>query len=110
MALAYYPFPKELEWLKPEDMKVYFDNLPDAAFALIIASHVIGAFLAALITSLISTKQRFTNGIITGAIIFVFLIMVNFMFDFPKFYIMIDTLATAIAAFAGASFGQGRKV
>lgn len=110
VTIAYFPFPDSLTWKNPSDMNTYFNGLPDSAFVLIIASHGLGALFGALITALISKKQRFTNGIITGAIVFTFILVVNFTYDFPKVYLMIDTLATAVAAFAGASFGQGRKV
>lgn len=107
---SYYPFPEELTWKVSEDMNTYFNGLPDAAFVMIIASHVLGALLGTLITSLISKKQRFTNGILTGSIIFSIVLVVNFTYDFPVVYLMIDTLLTAVAAFAGSAFGQGRKV
>lgn len=110
VALAYYEFPENLEWFNPEDMNTYFESLPDSAFILLISSHIVGAFLASLIASLISIKNRFAVGIIAGAIIFTFILVVNFTFEFPVLYLMIDTLLSAVAAFAGASFGQGRDV
>ncbi len=110
IAVAYYQFPDTLTWSDPEDMNTFVSSLPDGAFILLIASHVVGTFLATLIASLISTKDRFTNGVICGSLMFVLVLVFNFTFDFPVLYLMIDTLLTAVAAFAGASFGQGRKV
>ena len=110
VALSYFEFPEELEGFNPEDMATYFASLPDSAFILLISSHIVGAFLTSLIASLISIKNRFGMGIIAGAIIFVFIVVVNFTFEFPVLYLMIDTLLSALAAFAGASFGQGRDV
>lgn len=110
VTLTYFPFPNELTWMDPKDMNSYLNGLPDSAFLLISASHFVGAFVGALITALISKKTRFTNGIITGAILFTFVLVFNFSFDFPAIYIMIDTLITAIAAFAGAAIGKARKV
>lgn len=110
VALSYYEFPDDLTWSNPDDMNTYVESLPDGAFILLISSHIIGAFLTSLIASLISVRSRFTDGIIAGAIIFVFIIVFNFTFEFPVLYLMIDTLLSAVAAFAGASFGQGRNV
>ena len=110
VALAYYGFPEDLTWSDPEDMATYLKSLPDGAFILLISSHIVGAFLTSLIASLISIKTRFADGIIAGTIIFVFIVVFNFTFDFPVLYLMIDTLLSAVAAFAGASFGQGRDV
>ncbi len=107
---SYYPFPEHLTWMISQDMNTYFNGLPDAAFVMIIASHVLGALLGTLITSLISKKSRFTTGIVTGSIIFSIVFVVNFTYDFPPLYLMIDTFLTAIAAFAGSAFGKGRKV
>ena len=108
--LSYYPFPEELTWKDSADMNIYFNGLPDAAFIMIITSHILGALFGTLITSLISKKARFTNGIITGSIIFSIVFVINFTYDFPVLFLMIDTLLTAIAAFSGSAFGQGRKV
>ena len=110
VALTYYEFPDNLTWSNPEDMKTYLESLPDAAFILLISSHIVGAFLTSLIASLISIKTRFTDGIIAGAIIFVVILISNFTFDFPVLYLMIDTLLSAVAAFAGAAFGHRREV
>ncbi len=110
VVLSYYEFPDELTWFNPEDMNTYVESLPDGAFILLIASHIVGAFLTSLIASLISINARFADGIIAGTIIFVFIVVFNFTFDFPVLYLMIDTLLSAVAAFAGASFGQGRDV
>jgi hypothetical protein len=110
IALSYYEFPDDLTWFNPEDMNTYFGRLPDSAFIMLISSHIVGAFLTSLIASLISIKNRFGVGIIAGTIIYVFIVVVNFTFEFPVLYLMIDTLLSAVAAFAGASFGQGRDV
>lgn len=110
VALAYYEFPDDLTWSVKEDMNTYVDSLPDSAFILLISSHIVGAFLTSLIASLISIKTRFSDGIIAGTIVFVTILVFNFTFDFPKLYLMIDILLSAIAAFAGAVFGQGRDV
>jgi len=107
---SYYPFSEHLTWKDSQDMNTYFNGLPDAAFAMIIASHTIGALLGTLITSLISKYARFTSGIITGSIIFSIILVVNFTYDFPPLYLMIDTFLTGIAAFAGSAFGKGRKI
>lgn len=108
--LSYYPFPDQLTWKDSTDMNMYFNGLPDAAFIMIIASHVLGALFGTLITSLISKQSRFTNGIITGSIIFSIVLVINFTYDFPVIFLMIDTFLTAIAAFTGSVFGKGRKV
>jgi len=110
VAFTYYEFPDELNWSNPDDMNTYLQSLPDSAFILLVSSHVVGAFLTSLIASLISVKTRFSDGIIAGAIIFAVIIVSNFTFDFPILYLMSDTLLSAVAAFAGASFGQGRDV
>lgn len=110
IVLSYYPFPENLTWQDTADMGTYFNGLPNAAFVMIISSHVLGALIGTLITSLISKQGRFTNGIITGSIIFVVVFVVNFTYDFPPLYLMIDTLLTAVAAMAGTVIGKGRKV
>ena len=110
VVLTYYEFPEELTWSNPEDMNTYVNSLPDGAFALLIGSHIVGAFLSSLIASLISIKTRFTDGIIAGTIVFVVIVVFNFTFDFPVLYLMIDTLLSAVAAFGGAAFGQARNV
>mgnify|MGYP000203097047 CR=1 FL=1 len=110
ITLSYYPFPEELTWFDSQDMELYINSLPDGAFWAQIVAHIVGAFLAGLITSLVNRKGRFIHGIIAGGVIFVFTIVSNFTFGFPGWYIIVDTLLTGVAAFAGASFGQSRDV
>ena len=93
-----------------EDLDTYYSSLPERAYLLLGLSHIFAAFLASLITSLISNNNRFSNGVITGTIVFVVITVFNFTFDYPSLFLMLDTLFSAVAAFAGASFGQGRKV
>lgn len=110
MSLAKYPFPSNLDWKNILDRNQYIASLPDAAFVIIIASHLIGAFLAGLISSLVSRKDRFTVGIVSVLLIFVFVLIVNFTHEYPKIYMMIDVLLTAVAGFFGAAFGKKRVV
>ena len=107
---SYFPFPQELDWTNKQDMSVYFKGLPDAAFIMIIASHAVATFVGGLISALIAKSGRMSSGIIAGAILFAFILAVNFTFEFPVVYLTTDTLLTAIAAFLGAIFGKGRKV
>ncbi|MEE9438442.1 MAG: TIGR04086 family membrane protein [Saprospiraceae bacterium] len=107
--ISYFPFPDNLTWKDSSDMATYFTNLPDKAFILYIFSHAIGAFLAGLISSLVSQKNRFTIGIIAGFFIFVFVFIINFTYDFPRLFLMVDILATAIAGFTGAILGNKKN-
>jgi len=83
---------------------------PDAAFIIVIVSHVVAVFLTGMIASLISRKDRFTVGIIAALLLFAFILVENFTFEYPKIYMMVDVLLTAVFGFAGASFGRNRIV
>lgn len=110
MSLAKYPFPEQLDWLDNMHRNEYISSLPDAAFWIVICSHLISAFIAGLLASLISRKDRFTVGIVAALCLFTFVLVANFYHDYPVWYLMIDTLVTAIAGFAGAAFGRQRVV
>lgn len=110
MIYTYFPFPESLDGTLAADRQIYVEGLPDKAYIMMAVSHVLGAFLGSLITALIAVKHRFSSGIITGALIFVTVMVTNFSFSFPPLYVVVDTLVSAVAAFAGASFGQGRQV
>lgn len=110
MSLAKYPFPENLDWTDTLDRNTYIASLPDAAFLIVIGSHILGAFLTGLIASLITRKDRFTIGIIAGLLLFAFVLVANFTHEYPKLYMMSDVLLTAISGFSGAAFGMKRVV
>jgi len=110
MSLAKYPFPDTLDWTDSAHRNEYIAALPDAAFLIVIASHMLGAFLAGLIASLISRKDRFAIGIVAGLLLFTFVLIANFTHEYPKLYMMSDILLTAVAGFVGAAFGMRRVV
>ncbi len=110
MSLAKYPFPADLDWTDGNHRDLYIASLPDAAFIIVIASHMLGAFLAGLIASLVCRYDRFSTGIIAALLIFAFVLVANFTHEYPKLYMMIDVLLTAVAGFAGAAFGRQRVV
>jgi len=110
MSLAKYPFPDKLDWLDTAHRNEYIASLPDAAFLIVIGSHILGAFLAGLIAALITRKDKFTIGILAVLFIFAFVLVANFTHEYPKLYMMFDVLLTGVAGFAGAAFGRKRIV
>ena len=110
VSLAKYPFPEDLDWLNGEHRNQYIAALPDAAFIIVIASHMLGAFLAGLIASLITRKDKFVVGVLAALILFVLVLVANFTHEYPKLYMMLDVLLTAVAGFSGAAFGAKRVV
>ena len=84
---------------------------PDlAAFVLIIIAHILGAFIAAFIASMVSRSKRLNIGLLAGAILLSFTIWNSFSTGQPNVVSILDIVGTSLAVFLGAKLGASRIV
>ncbi len=105
-----YPQPSELYLTSNDAMSKWFNNLPDKAFIIIGISHGLAAFAAGLISSLVSGTSRMTYGMISISIIFIAVMIYLFSYYFPAWFVIADTIVTAILGFTGVLIGSARYV
>jgi len=105
-----YPQPTELYLAGDEAMSKWMNNLPNKAFIIIGISHGLAAFAAGLISSLVSGISRMTFGMIAISIIFISVMIYLFSYYFPAWFVIADTVGTAILGFSGVLIGSARYV
>lgn len=105
-----YPQPSELFSASDDAMSIWINNLPDKAFIIIGISHGLAAFAAGLISSLVSGSSRMTYGMISISIIFISVMIYLFSYYFPAWFVIADTIVTAILGFTGVVIGSARYV
>jgi hypothetical protein len=103
-----YPLPPNLDIDDTKTLIQWISSLPDQAFVIIAISHSIAAFAAGLISSLVVGRSRMSTGIITMSSVFLLVMVYLFTYNFPTWFVITDTIATAILGFVGAVTGSGR--
>jgi hypothetical protein len=105
-----YPFPLELNREDQTTMINWMSSLPNKAFIIVAISHGFAAFIAGLISSLVAGQNRTITGMITISIIFIAVMIYLFTYYFPVWFVVTDTIVTAILGFAGVMMGSTRYV
>jgi hypothetical protein len=105
-----YPFPLELNRDNQAAMVSWMSSLPNKAFVIVAISHGLAAFISGLISSLVSGQNRTATGMITISIIFIAVMIYLFTYYFPVWFVVTDTVLTAVLGFAGVMVGSARYV
>jgi serine protease inhibitor len=85
-------------------------GLPAKFYVIVAISHAAGAFAAGLISSLVNESGRMAAGMTALTILFVLVMVFLFTYDFPVWFVITDTVATAILGFLGVVIGSARSV
>ena len=106
--LSLYPMPENLTLENEAGLKEHIESLPSKAFYLVIAGHVLGATIAAFISSKLAESHKFLMGI-AGMIIMSVATMSMFLtFPHPIWVIIVDLLGVMIFGFIAARLGAGQ--
>ena len=108
--LSLYPIPVDLDVSDPDILNSYTNALPYTAFVLIITAHILGAFIAAFIASMVARSKRFNIGLLAGAILLSFTVWNSFSTGQPNVIAILDIAGTSLAAILGARWGASRIV
>lgn len=103
-----YPQPLNIDFDDKDSIIKWMSKLPSKAFIIIAISHGLSSFAAGLISSLVSGKSRMTVGMITISVIFIAVMMYLFTYYFPVWFVITDTVVTAVLGFTGVVIGSGR--
>lgn len=105
-----YPQPPGMDIHSHEALSNWMNTLPNKVYIIIALSHGLGAFASGLISSLVSGSNRLTFGIIGFCAIFIPVMIYLFTYHFPVWFVVTDTVITAILGFIGAITGSARYV
>ncbi len=105
-----YPFPLDINHGDQTAISSWMSNLPNTAFIIVAISHGLAAFVSGLISSLVSGQSRMAIGVITISIIFIAVMVYLFTYNFPVWFVVTDTVVTALLGFMGVVVGSARYV
>ena len=94
-----YPQPMDLDINNHEALSIWMNTLPTKIYIIIAISHGLSAFAAGLISSLVSGFGRLTFGLIAFCGIFIPVMIYLFTYHFPVWFVITDTVITAILEF-----------
>jgi hypothetical protein len=103
-----YPQPISLNFDDKESLIKWVPKLPSKAFIIIAISHGLASFAAGLISSLVAGSSRMTVGMIAISIIFIAVMIYLFTYYFPVWFVITDTVVTAVLGFVGVIIGSSR--
>lgn len=103
-----FPTPINLNFDETAKVDEWYASLPSKAFVILAISHSFAAFSAGLISALVSGINRYIFGLISVCIIFVTVIIFLFTYNFPTWFVITDTVATAVLGFGGVILGGSR--
>lgn len=103
-----YPVPLSLNFTDKDVVIAWMSQLPNNAFIIICISHGLAAFASGLISSLVAGQSRMTTGMITISVIFIAVMSYLFTYYFPVWFVITDTIVTAVLGFLGVLAGSGR--
>ncbi len=105
-----YPTPLDLNYSNKSAVDQWFATLPSKAFWIIAISHCLAAFAAGLISALVSEGNRIIFGMISFSVIFVSVLIYLFTYNLPTWFVVTDTVATALLGFSGVVLGSKRMI
>jgi hypothetical protein len=105
-----FPQPSDIDLSNPNALTDWMNSLPTKVYIIIAVSHGFAAFAAGLLSSLVAGNYRFTFGLITFSGIFIPVMIYLFTYYFPVWFVITDTLVTAILGFVGVITGSARYV
>lgn len=105
-----YPWPLTMDFTNNEEVSAWMSNLPNNAFIIIAISHVVAAFSAGLLSSLVAGKHRVITGITTIAILMVIIVVYLFSYHFPLWFKVTDVITTLVLGGVGITIGSARNV
>lgn len=105
LSTSMFPYPSDLDTGNMHEMSTFFKSLPDQAFYIKAIIHIIAAFSAGMVASLVSEKHKIQTGVFAAFSIFILILYRDFRFEYPTVYVVVDLSISAIAAFIGVLIG-----
>ena len=84
-------------------------NMPMGYYWFLISSHIIGAFAAGLVTSLINRNHRVKKGLIAAGVILILTFIMNYNSPFPGWAKATDVSLTVLTGAFGSWLGSRRN-
>ncbi len=104
-----YPLPADLSFENVEAYKDYiFNQMPIGAMLFVILAHFSGSFLGSFLTAKLN-KDKPSTGLVVGAILMVFGIIMVYYIPHPIWMIVADLACYLPASYLGVKLAQSKK-
>lgn len=103
-----YPKPYDFSSDQIGKMNAWIATWQRNAFIVVTIGHGLAAFAAGLISSLTVGQSRMSAGIISICIVFIPVMVYLFTYSFPVWFVVTDTVVTAILGFVSVTIGSSR--
>lgn len=107
--LIYMP-PLDIDPTNKGELREMVLSMPSTALLVIFMAHLIGAFVASLISAKFASKNKFLMGLLAGAVILIATITRLSMIPHPIYLSLLDVFLTLIGMYAGARIGSAGEV
>ena len=105
-----YPPPADLQMVDKDGLEIYFKSLPNKAFFLMTAGHVLGSFVAAFVASALGNSHKFYLGLLGMGALTVAAISYIFAIITPDWMVVADPLLCVLFGLLGAYIGSKLSV
>ncbi len=105
-----FPVPLGINSSDKAHLSLWMSGLPSKFYIIVSVSHGVAAFAGGLISSLVNETGRMAAGMTALTILFTLVMVYLFTYDFPVWFVITDTVATAILGFTGVVMGSTRSV
>jgi hypothetical protein len=102
ISTAAFPPDSPLDWNDRSAIRKHIESLPPIAIIIVLIAHLVGAFAASLVCTLISSTVRFLPTILYGSLLTIFGIINLVMIPHPIWFTFIDPVTYV----SGALFGE----
>ena len=105
IALNMYPMDPGLS---EQQLQEILAKMPSGYYWFLISSHIIGAFAAGLVTSIINKNHKVKKGLLAASVILILTFIMNYNSPFPGWAKASDVSLTVLAGALGSWLGSRR--
>jgi hypothetical protein len=104
-----YPLPSDVAYNNKSEMSLWYDSLPNEAYAVKIFINGIAVFIVALLSSIIANSKK-RNGFIGLVIFMIILYFRDERHDYPQNYYIVSNLVLLIFGLLGMYLGSLKEI
>ena len=97
-----YPYPEGLDHSDQKAMAAYVATLPNAAILFVVLAHAVGAFVMAVVTTLIATSRQLLLSFVGGLVLMAGGVAMMFKIPHPDWFPFVDLLVYLPFAWFGS--------
>lgn len=110
LSMTLFPIPETINVRTPEGLKEYMEQAPVGSLLLVVVAWVAGAFLSALVCTILAKSDQLRLGLILGALMLVFTLINLIGFPHPWWMWVMAITGIMPAAYLGVKTGMKKTI